>query len=169
LRKGEPVLKATGVWRRVLIAAALTAGVPAATPAAAADCANTVEQAALHTRAVQTEFMVAALACGQSEYYNAFVIKFQPQLVREGKNLQAYFRRVHGAAGTKRLNTFVTQLANLASERSIANRGRFCATARDRMNESLALQAADFPDFMYRQAALPLPGVTLCPTASAQP
>jgi hypothetical protein len=148
---------------------ALAAAILAAMPAFAADCADTVEQAALQTRAVQTEFMVAALACGQSEYYNAFVIKFQPQLIREGKNLQAYFRRLHGASGTKRLNAFVTQLANLASERSIVDRGLFCGVAKDRMNEALALEAADFPDFMHRQPSLPLPGVTLCPTASAQP
>jgi hypothetical protein len=157
------------VLRPILIVTALAAGTLAAPAALAADCADTVEQAALQTRAVQTEFMVAALACGQSEYYNAFVLKFQPQLIREGKNLQAYFERLHGATGTKRLNTFVTQLANLASERSIADRGQFCTTARDRMSEALALRVADLSAFMDRQIGLPLPGVTFCPNASTQP
>jgi hypothetical protein len=150
-----------------VIAATLLAAMPSGF-AFGAECAREVDQVALRTRAVQTDFMVAALSCGERDRYNSFVKKFQPQLIRQGKNLQAYFKRSHGKRGTTELNSLLTKLANLSSTRSIADRAGYCGSARDRMSEALLLKSKEFAAFIDRQPFIPLPGVTFCTTESAK-
>jgi hypothetical protein len=72
-----------------------------------APCTSAANVEALNVRALQTELMVGALACGERERYNAFVQARQPELVPYAKTLQ----RMHG----KRTNAFVTRVANAAS------------------------------------------------------
>jgi hypothetical protein len=159
------------VGRRFLagtvIAATLLAAVPSGF-ALGAECARERDQVALRTRAVQTDFMVAALTCDEKDRYNSFVKRFQPQLIRQGKNLQAYFKRSHGKQGTMELNSMLTKLANLSSTRSIADRAGFCGSARERMSEALLLKAKEFPAFIDRQPFIPVPGVTFCTTEAAK-
>jgi hypothetical protein len=150
-----------------VIAATLLAAMPSGF-ALGAECAREIDQVALRTRAVQTDFMVAALSCDEKDHYNSFVKKFQPQLIRQGKNLQAYYKRAHGQRGTTELNSLLTKLANLASTRSIADRAGFCGSARERMSEALLLKAKDFPAFIDRQPFIPVPGVTFCTTEAAK-
>ena len=133
-----------------------------------AECAQQIDQVALRTRAVQTDFMVAALSCGEHDRYNAFIKKFQPQLIRQGKNLQAYFKRSHGQQGTTELNSLLTKLANLSSSRSIGDRAGFCGSARERMSEALLLKSKDFAAFIDRQPFIPVPGVAFCTTEAAK-
>jgi hypothetical protein len=73
----------------------------------AAPCTSAANVEALNVRALQTELMVGALACGERERYNAFVQARQPELVPYAKTMQ----RMHG----KRTNAFVTRVANAAS------------------------------------------------------
>lgn len=72
-----------------------------------APCTSAANLEALNVRALQTELMVGALACGERERYNAFVQARQPELVPYAKTLQ----RMQG----KRTNAFVTRVANAAS------------------------------------------------------
>lgn len=134
--------------RGLAFAAALLAGQPAS---AAEQCPTAKEQAALRTRALQTDFMVAALNCGERERYNDFVKTFKTPLVREGKALKAYFRRRHGERATRELNAFVTQLANLASRRYNARTRTFCTQAKTQLTEAMTLKPAAFADFVDRQ------------------
>ena len=64
-----------------------------ASPADALICASQAEQSALDARVHQTEFMVAALTCGQQDHYNAFVIKFNDALTTRGQTLRHLFER----------------------------------------------------------------------------
>lgn len=70
-------------------------------------CTSATNVEALNVRALQTELMVGALACGERERYNAFIRARQPELVPYADTLQ----RMHG----KRTNAFVTRIANAAS------------------------------------------------------
>ncbi|MGH8508769.1 MAG: hypothetical protein ACREVH_08640 [Gammaproteobacteria bacterium] len=107
----------------------ITTGLLMAVSASADPCRGSVEQSALNTRALQTELMVAALSCGNKIHYNAFVKKYQGDLVKHGRSLQSLFQRKHGAAGRKNLNTFITRLANEASHRSSVTHAAFCANS----------------------------------------
>ena len=99
-------------------------------PAVALMCASPSEQSALNARVLQTEFMVAALTCGQQQHYNDFVTKFRNGLAVRGQTLRQLFEREYGAAATRRLDHFITRLANEASYRSLMQGTSYCtATA----------------------------------------
>ena len=84
-----------------------------------AECANPAEYSSLNMRALQSELMVAALACGQRESYNHFVKSPSSNLVTHGQHLRSYFSRQYGGRGEYHMNKFVTQMANQASRISL--------------------------------------------------
>lgn len=97
---------------------------------AAADiCADPDDQTAVRTKTLQTELMVAALRCDGNRRYNQFVRKFEQDLIAQGIQLRAYFERAYGASAERRLNRFVTFLANAASLSSLDSGKNYCASA----------------------------------------
>lgn len=84
---------------------------------------------AIEVRRLQTTLMVAALSCNARSYYNDFVIKYRARLQHFGKAIRVEFRRRYGQYGSKKLDRFVTHVANKASARSNANRATFCSEA----------------------------------------
>jgi hypothetical protein len=132
-------LRAAGV-------AALIAGL-LATEGAEAACASAAELSGLETRVLQTELMVAALSCGEAARYNAFVNRFRGELVVESKRMQHYFNRVHGGRAGKELNSFVTELANNSSQRSLTEAGSFCPEAATLLDQVLKLEPRQLDDF----------------------
>ncbi|MDX1485496.1 MAG: hypothetical protein R3229_13565 [Alphaproteobacteria bacterium] len=97
------------------------------------------EKEALAFRHLQTELMVAALSCGRKEFrakYNTFVIRYRPALRRNGNTLRAIFKRNYGRQGKRRLDAYVTRLANEASVRSMQQSG-FCEVARRKFDAVL--------------------------------
>ena len=77
--------------------------------AKAPPCTSSANLEALNVRALQTELMVGALACGERERYNGFIRARQPELVPYAETLQ----RMQG----KQTNAFVTKVANAASRK----------------------------------------------------
>lgn len=156
-----------GCSRNRLVSAAIAAVLLTGQAAAAAEhCPTAKEAAALRTRAVQTDFMMAALNCKERDRYNAFVKKFQKPLVRQGKALKAYFKRQHGGTATRELNAFITQLANLASQRYNKAPNSFCTRAGKQLTEVMALEPADFADFIGRQPVESAVGVSTATDAA---
>ncbi len=101
---------------------------------------STKEIEAIAFRHLQTELMVAALSCGREEYrskYNTFVRRYRPALRRNGRTLRAIFKRNFGSSGKRRLDAYVTRLANEASVRSM-QRSEFCAVAGRKLDAVLA-------------------------------
>lgn len=98
----------------------------ASSPSTAEVAINGKERASLELRLLQTELMVAALGCSSADRYNAFVTRYQPQLVDGGKTMQNLFKRVHGGQAFNRINSFVTQVANEVSLRMVQNTNQFC-------------------------------------------
>ena len=118
--------------------------------AAAAACASSRDMAALNTRVLQTELMVAALTCGHRENYNSFATQFQQTLVKHGKNLRAMFRRTYGGLANKKLNSFVTRLANDASQRSMTLRQGYCEFAEKLFVEAIDTPSRDFDRLLLK-------------------
>lgn len=96
----------------------------------AADCVAPRERDAQTVRALQSRLMIAALSCNARNDYNRFVTTYQRHLAYHGTGLRKYFRKKHGRGHKRALNSFVTELANGASQASIKNRSRFCAESR---------------------------------------
>ena len=79
-------------------------------------------------RVMQSELMVAALACSSSANYNAFVSRYKNELTNYGKTMQDLFKRVHGGNAFSQINSFVTRVANEASLK-MAQNTHFCEDA----------------------------------------
>jgi hypothetical protein len=106
------------------VAALALAALPIADAVAA--CYTPAEAAAIHVRMLQSELMVGALACrdsnpelGMISQYNAFVNRHSVRLVGENRVLERHFDKHYGAQGKRRMDTLLTALANDASKRSM--------------------------------------------------
>lgn len=135
--------------------ASLTVAVCVAATAASAGsprCESARDAVALKARAVQTELMVGALSCGDQQRYNSFVRTFRGQIIAQGSSLRALFERAYGGGGKRKLNDFVTRLANDAAMRSANSKDTFCASARLLMSTALATPPGNF-ETMVQTAA----------------
>lgn len=118
------------------------------------------ETAAINARLLQTEMMVAALACDLRPRYNKAMRTFQNQLVGHGKVLRSIFRRDYGASAQRRLDKYITQLANDASSRSNYDRIAYCRTAMELFDDVLASPSGGFDQLtrkLIQEASLPIP------------
>ena len=137
------------IWGRVTRARAFgAAALLAATfigGAHAAECVGAHERDSLTVRALQSRLMVAAFSCNARTDYNNFVRRYRPYLANHGYELRKYFRKLYGPGYTRALNSFVTTLANGASQVSIADRGEFCNESRAAFTELLRAQSYEAP------------------------
>lgn len=131
----------------VVLAAIFAGGVQAA------ECVGAPERDSLTVRALQSRLMVAALSCGARAEYNSFVLRYRPYLATHGHELRKHFRKQYGAAHQRALNTFVTELANGASQVSITDRNGFCAESRAAFAELLRARSHEAP-LMLQAVAL---------------
>ena len=83
------------------------------------NCATPAEVDAFKTRMIQTDLMIGAMACDLGQNYRRFLRKYNVNLHQQNTVLRDYFRRVYAAKGDEELHTFLTRLANLASQRSV--------------------------------------------------
>jgi cell division septation protein DedD len=115
----------------------LIAGIAAAllVPSAvlAQTCPTGMSKSEIGTRYLVTEFMVAALACGNDpafrESYGSFVRRYNAGLVGNAQAMKAHF------GGGQALDSYVTRLANHAALRQ--NDGAYCSHARLRIDHAL--------------------------------
>lgn len=121
----------------VLLVVTLAVG-SASTATAAPACATAADEAALNTRVLQTELMVAALSCGEQKRYNSFVTTFKGDLIKGSEDLKTMFKRVYGASGNYQMNAFVTRLANNAAQRTANQPDRYCESSARLLDEVLA-------------------------------
>lgn len=145
----------------LILASAYTAG-NAQMSAAAPACATVADEAALNTRVLQTELMVAALSCGEQQRYNAFVTTFKNDLIRGGQGLKTMFKRVYGASGDYQMNAFVTRLANNAAQRTASGPDAYCATSASLFNEVLATSPGHLARITTRPELSSLHGFGRC-------
>ncbi len=130
--------------------------------AVARACAEPHEQGALQMRVLQSEFMIAALSCPIRGEYNQFVEKFRGELRVQGKALRGFFTRVHGNASERRLNRFVTRMANEASHRGATYGATFCADAAARFDAVLAMRPTKLVAYAANQSSVGAHGFESC-------
>ncbi|MGB0671518.1 MAG: hypothetical protein ACPGNT_08480 [Rhodospirillales bacterium] len=124
-------------------------------------CQSEQDRQAIQTRLMQTELMVAALACGQRAQYNGFATRYNKALVAQGRDLKATFRSAYGGGSERELNAFVTRVANQASALHQADPRQFCSVAQgvfDRLSKNT-------PDARYIPSAIdraPAYGLKAC-------
>ncbi|EHM01038.1 signal peptide protein, YSIRK family [Acetobacteraceae bacterium AT-5844] len=120
----------------------LAAGVAAAaiaTPVLAQSCLQPAERTAMEVRALQSQLMVAAIACGQTDQYNAFVSRNQRDLAQAFRTVEAHFKRVHGnSQGQRQLDNYITQLANAQSQDGIDQGTFFCSNVTPLFKQAMA-------------------------------
>lgn len=110
-------------------------GAPKQAVALAVNTASPEEAEAVAFRKLQSELMVATLSCKSprmTSHYNAFVVRFRAELRANARILKALFHREHGAQAQRRLDAFMTGLANKASLDSMGDT-HFCAKADARL------------------------------------
>jgi len=120
---------------------------------------NASETAAVNARLLQTEMMVAALACNLRPQYNRAVRTFEREFVGHGTVLRKMFRRNHGASAQRHLDKYITRLANEASARSNYDRVTYCRTAASLFGDVLASRSSGFDQMtqkLIQEAAVPI-------------
>jgi hypothetical protein len=127
-----------------------------------AACVPTADQASVGMRALQTELMVAGIKCS-AERWNSFALQFKTTIKADADRLQSLFRKTYGKGGAERMNAFVTQLANDASQRSNGSaEAEYCRQEGELFEKVLALTGAELERFSASRAlAVPAP-VALC-------
>jgi len=116
-----------------------------------ASCAKPEEAKALSLRTLTSHLMVAALSCGQQKAYNQFMHQYQPLMQENGPKIKAYFKRAYGRDFEARLNQFITNLANQASESSMSGDMQgFCQEAAETFAELNQQDVASIQHFAIR-------------------
>ena len=125
------------------LATVATAACGLVAPAASAEssCGMSPARAAFDIEGLKSELMVTALSCNQQDSYNAFVQRFRPDLLREEGTLNAYFKRSYGRAAQREHDNYITQLANVQSERGLQAGTAFCSQRADMFSEVGALES----------------------------
>jgi len=149
----------------------MAAGVFAATlgtvgSAFASSCATQAELQAFQTRVLQTELMMAALACNESDRYNAFIRRFTPELMSGGQLVKSYFSRVYGKSGTTRMNSAITTYANDSSkDRMAIGDAAFCGRAGEIFGSVLQMPNAQFVKYASERPNAGRHGLIACGAA----
>lgn len=117
-------------------------------PVLAAACTQPAEHTALEVTALKTQLMVMALTCKADERYNAFVLKYRPDLVQADRSLNTYFSRSSGRNAAKSRDDYVTQLANSQSQTGLKQGSTFCDRNIGVFDEVMALHTnAELTEF----------------------
>lgn len=143
------------------IAAAIVC-TPIAAEAAGKSCARPAERTALELRVLQSELMVAALTCDYQADYNAFVTRFQPVLSKQGVALRGYFKRTYGGNGVRFLDSFITKMANAASQLSRDQGRRFCQETHAAMQTLSTMSLDALPSFAANWPHASVHGQSVC-------
>ena len=105
-------------------------------------CLPPQERAAIEVAALRSELMVLATGCHDDDGYNAFIRKFQPELMGNEQAISEIFKKKYGRRGQQEHDQFVTDLANAESSASMRLGTDFCAHNGMIVQEVLSLRSA---------------------------
>jgi len=119
-----------------------------AQPVLASTCTYPQDVAALKVASLKSELMVTAITCQDSTRYNAFMARYQQDLVVHEHNLMAYFVRAYGNGGQKAHDDYITSLANAESTAGLSQGTNMCLLNEPMFDEVMSLPSAnDLPDY----------------------
>jgi hypothetical protein len=105
------------------------------------DCLHPQERSAVEVAALRSELMVLATGCRQDEPYNAFVHKYQADLLGNEKAIGEIFQRMYGRRGQQEHDRFTTDLANGESSAGMRLGTDFCDRNSQLFSEVMALHS----------------------------
>ncbi len=149
-----------------LVATTLLVGTASQTLAQSVPCMRTAEKAAFDLAGLKSELMVIAIDCQMEERYNAFVVRFRPDLQGSEKGLNTYFARTARGSSQRAHDDYITSLANSQSDDALTRGTLFCAEHARMFDEVLALSNSG--DLLSYASAKPLAQpITLVECAAA--
>jgi hypothetical protein len=113
-----------------------------ATPAFA-QCMQPAEKPAFEIRALQSQLMVLALTCNQTDDYNRFVIQHRAVLGGAYNDVARHFRRVAGGAWQRQIDAYITNTANGHSQVGISQGSLFCSNQAQLFPAALAVNGRE--------------------------
>jgi hypothetical protein len=119
-----------------LAGAVLLNSVPAL---AASQCGMSPAREAFDVQGLKSELMVTALSCNAQDRYNAFVAKFHSDLITQEQALKTYFASSYGRTAQTERDNYITQLANVQSQRGLQAGTSFCDQRIEMFDEVTAL------------------------------
>lgn len=133
------------------------------------DCLRPQERSVVDVAALRSELMVLATGCHQDERYNAFIRKFQPDLMNNEREVNDMFKRMYGKRAQQEHDRFVTELANGESDAGTHLGTDFCARNSLIFNEVMALpNPSELPAYAAGKDLVPN-RVDVCPQVAAAP
>ncbi len=105
-------------------------------------CLPPQERAEIEVAALRSQLMVLATGCHDDDGYNAFIHKFQPELMGNEQAVGDMFKKKYGRRGQQEHDQFVTDLANAESSASMRLGTDFCAHNGMIIQEVLSLRSA---------------------------
>ncbi|MFT8645044.1 hypothetical protein [Gluconacetobacter sp.] len=130
------------IWRAAIAGLALAGLVNGQAALAAGACTSSPAHEAFDVQGLKSELMVTALSCNMQDRYNAFVTRFRPKLLDEEGALNAYFRTTYGRGAQREHDDYITQLANVQSERGLKAGTAFCNQRAAMFDEVAVLESA---------------------------
>lgn len=124
----------TGRNRHFLFGGVVALSLLHAGSAISAPCLDWDQSRSLAAKAVQTRLMVAALSCGLRDQYNAFVSKFDRELVGHNSALMDWHRQNYGSGADRAYHNLMTRIANEASADNISATRQFCRQAGETLS-----------------------------------
>ena len=106
-------------------------------------CLPPQERSVIEVAALRSELMVLATGCQDDEKYNAFIRRYQPDLMGNEKAIDAMFQRKYGRHAQQEHDRFVTDLANAESSAGDRLGSDFCAHNGMLFSEVMALHSAN--------------------------
>ncbi|MBB2203143.1 hypothetical protein [Gluconacetobacter tumulisoli] len=130
------------IWRATVASLALAGLLNGEAAFAATQCTSSPAHEAFDVQGLKSELMVTALSCNMQDKYNAFVGKFRTKLMDEEGALNAYFRTTYGRSAQREHDDYITQLANVQSERGLKSGTAFCDQRVAMFDEVAALETS---------------------------
>jgi len=132
-------------------------------------CLPPQERAAVEVAALRSELMVLATGCHDDDGYNAFIHKFQPELMGNEQAISEIFKKKYGRRGQQEHDQFVTDLANAESSAGMRLGTDFCAHNGMIVQEVLALRSAsELPLYAAGKDLVPA-SLSVCSTMAVPP
>jgi hypothetical protein len=112
--------------RRLLSSLALVGALTVQQAQAQLQCLTPQEREAVDVAALRSELMVLATGCHNDDGYNAFIRKYQTDLMGNEKAIGDIFKRKYGKRAQQEHDRFTTELANAESSLGMRLGSDFC-------------------------------------------